>query len=153
MTTTAQTTSNDPNDRPVTSTTGAAQPALGGEAGLGRLRSIPIVTIAAICHAANAELCRQYGDASQPDWRAAPLWQQQSAVNGVRKIAAGEVTAPQQSHLSWSAEKLDDGWVYGPVKDAEKKTHPCLVPFEELPLDQQAKDHLFFSIATGLLGL
>ena len=40
-------------------------------------------------------------------------------------------------------QKLDDGWKYGPVKDAEKKEHPCLVPFEQLPKEQQAKDYLF----------
>ena len=26
-------------------------------------------------------------------------------------------------------QKTDEGWVWGPFKDAEKKTHPCMVPF------------------------
>lgn len=124
-----------------------------GEPRLERHRTMTIVAIAAICHAANAELCRQFGDYSQPEWAAAPEWQLTSAVNGVRAIAAGEVTTPQQSHQGWSQEKLDAGWTYGPVKDPEAKRHPCLVPFDALPPDQRAKDHLFFSIATTLLAL
>jgi hypothetical protein len=49
-------------------------------------------------------------------------------------------------------EKLDAGWVYGEVKDAEKKTHPCLVPFSELPPFQQQKDSLFCGIVDALAG-
>jgi hypothetical protein len=44
------------------------------------------------------------------------------------------------------AEKKADGWVYGEVKDPEKKEHPCLVEYEELPKDQQAKDSLFIAV-------
>jgi len=29
------------------------------------------------------------------------------------------------------------------VKDTEKKEHPCIVPFDQLPREQQAKDYLF----------
>ena len=47
-------------------------------------------------------------------------------------------------------EKINDGWVYGEVKDAEKKTHPCIVPFEELPEFQQKKDALFCAIVDSL---
>jgi hypothetical protein len=43
-------------------------------------------------------------------------------------------------------QKLDDGWKYGPVKDPEKKEHPCLVSFSELPKEQQAKDFIFRAI-------
>jgi hypothetical protein len=35
------------------------------------------------------------------------------------------------------------GWVYGTAKDAEKKTHPCMVPYDKLPLAQRRKDALF----------
>ena len=53
-------------------------------------------------------------------------------------------------HNNWSAEKVADGWVYGEVKDVEKKTHPCLVPFDQLPLFQQKKDKLFSAIVDAL---
>jgi hypothetical protein len=47
---------------------------------------------------------------------------------------------PEDSHQLWMAQKLADGWVYGPVKDREKKTHPDLVPFDQLPEIEQRKD-------------
>ena len=42
-------------------------------------------------------------------------------------------------HEVWSKNRLDDGWTYGPVRDDQKKTHPCLVPYEELP--EREKDY------------
>lgn len=36
-------------------------------------------------------------------------------------------------HEVWSAGRIADGWTYGEKRDDEKKTHPCLVPYEELP--------------------
>jgi hypothetical protein len=47
-------------------------------------------------------------------------------------------------------DKLDAGWKYGPVNNAETKEHPYLVPFYQLPVEEQAKDHLFKSIVSGL---
>lgn len=32
------------------------------------------------------------------------------------------------------------GWRYGPRKDNDAKTHPCLVPYAQLPPDEQDKD-------------
>lgn len=54
---------------------------------------------------------------------------------------------------SWLEEKRAAGWTYGPVKDAEKKEHPCFVLYEALPADQQAKDHLFKAIVAALAPL
>jgi hypothetical protein len=36
--------------------------------------------------------------------------------------------------------KLSDGWRYGKTKDAVAKIHPSLIPFEQLPAPEQAKD-------------
>ena len=35
--------------------------------------------------------------------------------------------------MRWSQSRLSEGWTYGARRDDEKKTHPCLVPYEELP--------------------
>lgn len=110
-----------------------------------------ILEIAAICHEANRMLCLAAGDTSQPQWMHAPTWQRESAVHGVEEIAAGRITRADQSHESWMAQKLADGWVYGEVKDAEAKTHPCLVPYEQLSEHDRAKDDLFYAIATTML--
>jgi hypothetical protein len=102
-------------------------------------------------HEANRILCAMLGDFSQPIWAEAPDWQKNSAELGVKAIVSNPATTPQQSHESWSAVKLADGWKYGPVKDAKKKEHPCLVPYEELPHTQQMKDWMFGAVTRGVL--
>jgi hypothetical protein len=115
------------------------------------MTTIPVDQIAQVCHEANAAYCRTIGDTSQPAWNDAPEWQRKSAVTGVLGIAEGRITAPGDSHVSWLAEKEADGWKYGPTKNADAKEHPCMVPFDQLPREQQVKDHLFFAIASTLL--
>lgn len=102
--------------------------------------------IAKICHQANKAYCEILGDNSQPEWEDAPKWQRDSAIHGVSShVDSGPIT-PEQSHEKWLEEKEKDGWKYGPVKDVEKKEHPCFVPYGELPIEQQLKDHLFKAI-------
>lgn len=98
--------------------------------------------IAEVAHEVNRAYCQALGDSSQPAWGDAPEWQRSSARMGVDLHTMGRF-GPESSHISWMKQKLDDGWKFGPVKDAEKKEHPCLVPFEQLPKEQQAKDYLF----------
>lgn len=106
--------------------------------------------IAQIAHAINLAYCASLGDTSQPVWAEAPEWQQQSALAGVDMHLANPDATPEQSHESWLAQKLADGWVYGEVKDAEKKEHPCCVPYDELPPEQKAKDYLFRAVVHAL---
>ena len=109
-----------------------------------------IEDVARICHEANRALCEAIGDFSQKSWDEAEDWQRQAAVEGV-KFALENPEAPASAqHEDWMREKMDDGWVFGEVKDAEKKTHPCLVPYDELPPEQQAKDYLLKGIVNGL---
>ena len=106
--------------------------------------------IAQICHDANRSLCQTAGDHSQLPWNAAADWQRDSAIKGVQFALANPDAPGSAQHDAWSADKIADGWAYGETKDAEAKTHPCLVPFEQLPPHQQAKDHLFKAIVNAL---
>ena len=92
-------------------------------------------------HEVNRAYCLALGDESQTPWESAPEWQKTSARNGVAGALSGNT--PEQSHEGWLAEKRATGWKYGPVKDPEKKEHPCFVPYAELPEAQRAKDFLF----------
>jgi hypothetical protein len=105
--------------------------------------------IARVAHEVNRAYCDALGDTSQQPWDQAPEWQRISARAGVALHASGDF-GPEASHESWMQQKLDDGWTYGEVKDAETKTHPCLVPFDQLPREQQAKDHLFRAVVHAL---
>lgn len=108
-----------------------------------------IDTLARTAHEANRAYCLSIGDTSQPSWDDAPDWQKDSARNGVKGVLTG--ATPGLSHASWLQQKLADGWKYGPVKDPAKKEHPCMVPFEELPPEQQRKDHIFVGVVRAMV--
>lgn len=111
-----------------------------------KLHSAEVEFIARLCHQANKAYCQAIGDHSQVDWEEAPEWQQASAVVGVQLHMNNPDSTPADSHKSWHAHKLLDGWRYGETKDPANKLHPCMVPFEELPQSQQAKDFIFHAI-------
>lgn len=111
---------------------------------------LTINQVAFICHQGNKALCEAQDDSSQVDWELAPAWQRESAIKGVQFCLDNPDAAPSANHDSWKKQKEDDGWVYGDVKNAEAKTHPCMVAFEDLPPLQQAKDKLFKNIVAAL---
>ena len=43
-------------------------------------------------------------------------------------------------HEVWAQSRLSEGWTYGERRDDVAKTHPCLVPYEELPEIEKAYD-------------
>ena len=45
-------------------------------------------------------------------------------------------------HENWAAGRILDGWVYGEIKDSEKKTTPCLVPYSELSDSEKEYDRI-----------
>ena len=107
--------------------------------------------IARVCHEANRAYCLALGDASQMPWAMAPKWQRDSAIDGVKKhIATRNGLSPSASHDAWFEEKLKAGWKYGPIKDEDKKEHPCFVPYDVLPEEQKRKDVLFGAIVKAL---
>lgn len=110
---------------------------------------LTIIDIAKICHQSNKAYCEAIGDNSQVDWEDAPEWQRDSAIKGVA-LALDNPSAPASAqHDSWLAEKLAQGWIYGPIKNAETREHPCIVSYSELPLAQRLKDVLFKSVVNS----
>lgn len=110
-----------------------------------------IETIAQICHEANRVVCAANGDLSflQEPWPDSPEWQKASIRNGVRFHIDNKHADARDSHDRWMETKLRDGWRYGPVKDATKKEHPNLLPYNSLPPGEKLKDDLFRAIVHG----
>jgi len=113
------------------------------------MESLTII-IARMCHQVNKLWCEQNGDYSQRDWDEADQWQRDSAIKGVEFRLENPEAKNDAQHNAWMKDKIADGWVHGLVKDAILETHPCIVPFEELPEFQQKKDSLFCAIVDAL---
>lgn len=111
---------------------------------------MPVEQIARVCHEVNRAYCEAIGDQTQKSWEEAEEWQRVSAVDGVRFKLENPGVTPEQQHNNWSRVKIEAGWIYGPVKDPSRKEHPCLVPYNQLPREQQVKDHLFGAVVKAL---
>lgn len=53
---------------------------------------------------------------------------------------------PEELHEDWVKAYAAMGWTYGPVRDAEAKTHPDMVPFADLGFREQIKDAVFVAL-------
>lgn len=43
-------------------------------------------------------------------------------------------------HEVWAETRISQGWSYGEKRDDELKTHPCIVPYEQLPESEKDYD-------------
>ena len=43
-------------------------------------------------------------------------------------------------HDVWAETRIQQGWAYGEQRNDELKTHPCLIPYEELPEEEKEYD-------------
>jgi hypothetical protein len=105
--------------------------------------------LAQVVHEANRALQVIQGDnaPSQP-WYCEDPEIKRNVILGVRNARNG--MTPAEHHQAWVDDKLAHGWRYGAEKDAERKTHPCLVAFGQLPRYQQDKNRLFIAIVRAL---
>jgi hypothetical protein len=101
---------------------------------------------------ANYQLCQAIGDPAD-HWDDAPDILKQSVRAGVLSILRDPTISPEKSHESWLEYKRAEDWKYGPVKDVEKKEHPCFLPYGQLPENQRLKDHLFGIVVRAVLGV
>ena len=54
--------------------------------------------------------------------------------------------SPEELHGSWMQAYFTNGWVYGEMRDTEKRTHPDLVPYADLNQLEQDKDSVFVAL-------
>lgn len=107
--------------------------------------------IASVIHDANRRLQIIQGDPRpSPLWDEAPEYQVRESTESVALALADPQRTPEQNHQGWVDRLTADGWTYGPVKDQTAKTHPDLLPFADLPLEQKQKDRMFIAIVRAL---
>ena len=63
-----------------------------------------------------------------------------------RQCSDDKFPSAEAAHDSWWRKYESMGWVYGKERDPEKKTHPDMIPFGELPKSEQDKDEIFLRL-------
>lgn len=108
------------------------------------------VQIARVAHALNKAICEFFGDNSQVDFYDAPDLIQNSAITGVKAVLANPDVTSEELHDLWCDFKYKEGWAWGPEKDLVNLTHPCLVPYNDLPEHDRLKDAIFRTVVLEL---
>jgi hypothetical protein len=111
-----------------------------------------ILIIATVAHAMNAAVQAALGQKVE-SWGSVPEEIRQSMIAGVTYNLDNPDVTPEQGHEAWRKYRAAQGWVYGEIKDLEAKTHPNMVPFDELPIQERLKDHLFRAAVHALKDL
>jgi RyR domain len=115
------------------------------------LRTPTFNDIARVAHGVIRAYNQSMGDNSLPDWESLTRDEQASRFKAVVFVAQNPQATPADQHNQWLQSRLSEGWVYGEQKDQIKKVSPALVPYEELPQRQRAKDYIFQAIVRELL--
>lgn len=55
-------------------------------------------------------------------------------------------SSPEELHDDWVRAYEKMGWKYGAVRNREAKTHPDMVPFDQLGWQEQTKDAVFIAL-------
>lgn len=107
--------------------------------------------VARVMLEANRALCSAHGDASHLSWNDTDAEAREHFVRGIEAVLRNPEMTAKEGHDFWVADHVARGWTWGEAKDRAAKTHPCMVPFEELSPLEQAKDRLFIAIVRALL--
>ena len=60
-------------------------------------------------------------------------------------------TMARVEHIRWCWDKILHGWIYGKVKDERRKTHPAIIPYEDLSESEKEKDRELVRLVPALL--
>jgi hypothetical protein len=60
-------------------------------------------------------------------------------------IDLGELTPliealSKNAHEIWARERILEGWNFGPTRNDQRKEHPCLISYEDLPESDRVYD-------------
>lgn len=94
--------------------------------------------LARICHEAHVALRIGLNDsADDVHWDALPRRRKDTVVNQVRLFREGKTLA--EVHEAWVIRMAEDGWRHGLTRNLIQKMHPNMIPYEQLPPEEQAK--------------
>ncbi len=72
--------------------------------------------------------------------------QRQRRILAMKDCADGNTTDAER-HESWMAMHVEAGWKYGEEFNPQLKTHPNIMPWDELPATTRSKARIFASVS------
>lgn len=93
------------------------------------------------------------GQEGIPEWADAPDWMLAATKESVSAVLKNLGMSASAQHDQWVAAKKRDGWMFGHTKDSIAKTHPLLIPFDQLPEVERMKDTLINAIVAALASI
>jgi RyR domain len=77
-------------------------------------------------------------------WDSLAAWDKETVILGVKRIRMG--MGPETIHHEWVDRMVMEGWTWGRERDPEGKTHPSILPWNELPVWERRKAIVFCRI-------
>jgi len=116
----------------------------------------PIIStdeIAVIVYEATRIFGGSFGDVVWPRVEEAPEWRLKGVKFGVERFVNNPDITSKEVHSNWMWGMLLAGWYWGKEFDVVKMTHPDLVDYDRLPIQQKVRYRLTEVIAKTLLGI
>lgn len=117
---------------------------------MSRKPKLDVGQVAQVVHEAVRAWQTANGQAAAPAWSRAPKWMKESTVAAVTYRLQNPGAPASAQHDQWVEEKLAAGWKRGKVKDGVRKTHPLMIPYEDLPVVERRKDALVAGVIDAL---
>ena len=113
---------------------------------------LTLIQIAAVAYGAIREYRLSVEGVETPPWDALCIGVQNEVIRTVEAEVAAQsqaLSVADRHHL-WVHERIQQGWVYGAVLSTEHRTHPHLLPYQDLPRPQLDRDRLLISVISAL---
>jgi len=107
--------------------------------------------VAAAYWAAYQVILDAMGGLPAPPWLAADNSKREQLVNGVIFHTENPNAAPADSHEHWRKYMEARGYQYGDEFNVKEKTHPAMIPFDQLPPEIKITHHLFAAVCKALI--
>lgn len=89
---------------------------------------------------------RKKGATEVPTWSDLPKEEQEETRESVRILVSDPDMTGENFHALWVKNRIDRGWAYGPVYNAENKTHPLMCPYEEVSPTARSRGDVFLAM-------
>ena len=60
--------------------------------------------------------------------------------DNLRQLVSRYEQLAENTHDLWAAQRIAQGWTFGPNRDDANQKHPCLIPYADLPDSEKIYD-------------